>query len=97
MSLEFTVLTMAEHMLTELRYLVATPRNTEQDIKLANDYGITTDDLRSNEIANKMIELKTLTQISLFDDSGLSSIGIDTLKNIDDECNGLLRTNDWIS
>ena len=28
---------LAEHMLNELKYLVATPRDTEQDIKLASE------------------------------------------------------------
>ena len=88
---------MAEQMLTELRYLVATPRDTEQDSKLAAEYGITTDDLRSNEIANKMIEIKTLTQLAQIENTGLSDEGSGILLNIDDDCNSLLRTNDWMT
>ncbi len=97
MGLERTIVALAKHMLNELKYLAATPRDTEQDIKLASEYGITTDDLRSNEIANKMIEIKTLTQIALIDDGGLSNEAVSALNKIDETCNSLLRTNDWIS
>lgn len=95
-TLENTIISMAKQMLLEMRHLIATPMNTEEDQAMAKKFNITTDDLRNNEIANKMIEVKTLTQISFHVDNGLSEKATKELHKIDDECSGLMRTHAWI-
>ena len=59
--LEKTIIEVANQMILELRYLVATPLGTDSEMKLAGSHNISVDDVRNNEIANKMIEIKTLT------------------------------------
>ena len=94
--LEKTIIEVANQMIIELRYLVATPLGAESELKLAASHNITVDDVRNNEIANKMIEIKTLTSLSFLQDSGFSEESVNTLRAVDDECDGLLRTHSWV-
>lgn len=94
--LEKTIIEVANQMVLELRHLVATPVGTDSELKLAERHDITVDEVRNNEIANKMIEIKTLTSLSFLQDSGLSDESINALRSLDDECNGLLRTHSWV-
>jgi len=95
-NLENTIISIAKQMLGEMRHLIAMPRDTEEDQAMAKRFNITTDDLRNNAIANKMIEIKTLTHISFIEDSGLGEEATKVLQQIEDECNGLMRTHSWI-
>lgn len=94
--LEHTILSLANTQLSGLRHLIATPRDTDEDRAMAARFEITADDLRNNEIANKMIEIKTLTQLAMIDDSGLGDEGLKRLRDIERECDSLMRTHAWI-
>ena len=79
----------------ELRHLVSSPIDHENDKEVAEQYGLTVEEYRGNEIANKMIEVKALTHFAFLTDSGLKNEHIDFLVKIDDECNELMQTHCW--
>jgi len=62
--LEDTIVSMAKQMILEMRHSIAMPRNTDEEQTLEKKYNITSNDLCNNEIANKMVEIKTPTHIS---------------------------------
>lgn len=95
--LENTILSTAKQMLVELHHFIDTPSASTEDQQLAEEHGITVEELHNNCIANKMIEVKTLTQLAFTADSGFSDQAIGILQAIDDECTQLLKDHSWVT
>lgn len=82
MSLENTLISLAENKLNELKSYVASPDQDEEKMRT----GVTT----------AFIELGQLTEFAHIVNSGLSNESINTLIEIESKKNALVRTFSWM-
>ncbi|WP_299496427.1 hypothetical protein [uncultured Shewanella sp.] len=82
MSLESTLISLAENKLNELKSYVASPDQNEEQMKA--------------DVTTTFIELGQLTEFAHISDSGLTASSIDQLIEIESKKNALARTFSWM-